>query len=302
MDDQASQRAGHADVALLIETAWRLRHDDTRQARGAATRALALAQARGDAVGTAWASLRLAVCEHILAIEPDAELDRLGHCLALMRALTDAAGEAEALNLLGNALDNRGRHDEALAAHGQCQALREAAGHLDGVAGSLGNRANTLRALGRWAEARQAGEDALRLARRAGQVRAVAYAQVGLGLTELMAGELVAAVGHLELAFAAAARTEDRALECTALTRLAQARLALGAPDQARELLGHAQAMARRTGNVGDAGRVCLVLGLLERACGRDDLAEAHFAAALHEAQRGRDTPLVREVAAARET
>ena len=292
--------AAHADIAQLISRAWRLRHEDTRQARGAAARALDLARVRADAVGAAWAALRLAVCEHILALDQDTELAQLQACVDSMRALRDDAGEAEALNLLGIALSNRGSHEASLQAHRQCCALRQAAGDADGVAGSLGNQATPLRALGRWEEARVVGLDSLRLAQQVGEVRMSAYARAGLGLTELLAGNAVAAIVHLELAFAAAARTEDRALECTALTRLAQARVQLGALDQARELLGHAQAMALRTGNVRDGGRVCLVWGLLERAAGDVDRADAHFAAALHEARRGHDRLLEREVDEAR--
>jgi len=300
MSQQEIRRAAHADIAQLIERAWRLRHDDSRQARGAALRALDLATTRGDPLGAAWATLRLAVCEHILAMEQDDELARLQTCVDEMRLLGESHGEAEALNLLGNTLSTRGDYEASLQAHWQCCALREAAGDAAGVAGSLGNQAIPLRALGRWHEAREAGRNSLRMAQLAGQGSDSAYAHVGLGLTELLAGDPAAAVVHLELAFAAAARTEDRALECTALTRLAQARLQLGAVEPARELLGQAQAIAQRTGNVRDAGRVCLVWGLLERAAGNPAHADAHFAAALHEARRGHDQLLAREVEEAR--
>jgi len=301
MSQQEIRRAAHADIAQLIERAWRLRHDDTRQARGAAVRALDLASVRADPLGMAWAALRLAVCEQILAVEPDTELDRLQHCVQTMRALGDAAGESEALNLLGNALGNRDRNDEALRAHARCQALREALDDVSGVAQSLGNQAQALRALGRWHEAREAGQACLRLARAAGDARAVAYAQVRVGMIELLVGDAAAAAGHFKLAFSAASRTEDRALECTALTRLAQAHVRLGDLTLARELLKQAQVLAHRTGNISDAGRVCLVWGLLEQAQGDADGAAAHFEAALHEARRGADRSLATEVESARD-
>ena len=155
MSQQEIRRAAHADTAQLIERAWRLRHDDSRQARGAALRALDLATTRGDPLGAAWATLRLAVCEHILAIEQDDELARLQTCVDAMRLLGDSHGEAEALNLLGNTLSIRGDHEASLQAHRQCCALRETAGDAAGVAGSLGNQAIPLRALGRWHEARR---------------------------------------------------------------------------------------------------------------------------------------------------
>ncbi|RVT52529.1 hypothetical protein [Rubrivivax albus] len=236
MTDQG-RFAAHADIEPLIVNAWRLRHDDTRQARGMALQALAVAQTRADDRGKAWAALRLTVCNQVMAVEPEAELPRLHECVTAMRALG------------GGACLRRG-----------CA-----------VPGSIG---------------RQRAGHRLRSRR--------------TGLTELLAGDVPTAVRHLELCFAAAVRTEDRALECTALTRLAQARLLLGEVDQARELLGHAQAMARRTGNVRDAGRVCLVWGLLERACGRADRAEVHFEAAMHEARRSHDLSLVSEVESAR--
>ncbi len=301
MADDGTRRSTHEDIAQLIERAWRLRHADTRQARGAAVRALGLATARDDRPGQAWATLRLALCDHILAREPEAELATLQRCIEAMRALGDRAGEAEALNLLGNALGNRGRHEQALATHAQCRALREALGDVGGVALSAGNQAIALRALGRLREARALHEDSLRLARDAGLVRAMAYAEAGLGVTALMDGDPALAVRHLELAFAAASRTEDRALECTALTRLAEARLRLGDTEAARGLLAQAQALAQRTGNVRDAGRVCLVRGLLDRAAGRHAEAAAHFDAAWREAARSHDQPLAQDVQAARD-
>lgn len=300
MGELGPRASPHDDIAQLIDRAWRLRHADTRQARGTALHAQALAAARGDRAGQAWAALRLAVCDHILAREPEAEIERLQACIGAMQALGDAAGEAEALNLLANALGNRGRHADALQAHARCRALREALGDVAGVAGSIGNQAIALRALGRLPEARAHYEDSLRLARSAGLPRAVAYALAGLGMTALEAGAAAAAVVHLEAAFAAAAGTDDRALECTALTRLAQAHLLAGDAGRAGTLLDQAQALAQRVGNVRDAGRVCLVRGLLARATGQVDAAEACFDAALREAARSHDEPLAREVEAAR--
>lgn len=58
------------------------------------------------------------------------------------------------------------------------------------------------------------------------------------------------AVAHCERAFAQVARTEDRALECSALTWLARARALLGQCDVATVLLQHAQVPADR-GSVG---------------------------------------------------
>lgn len=301
MSQQEFRHSAHADIAQLIQRAWRLRHDDTRQARGAAVRALDLAASRDDKLGHAWAALRLGVCDQILATQPATELDRLQHCIEAMRTLGDDAGQAEALNLLGNALDYRGRYEEALHVHARCQTLREALNDGIGVAHSLGNRVQAMLALGRWADARAAGLDCLRLARAAKDDRAVAYALVHQGLIELRTGNAELAASQLALAFSAASRTDDRALECTALTRLAQARVHLGDLTSASGLLAQAQAICRRTGNVFDAGCICMVQGLLAQANGDGRGAAAHFEAAMHKARQCGDKTLETEVERARE-
>lgn len=295
-------RADHPDIERLIDQAWRLRHDDTRRARGMAGRALAMADQRGDAPGKAWASLRVAVCDFILA-EDTGSLERvLWRCVEAMRALDDRPGEAEALNLLGNVLASLSRHDEAMVLHRRCEALRLALGDENGVAGSLNNLAVSLRALGRHDDAASALHDSLRLAAGRGDSVGIAYARVNLGHVEMTRARPATAAREFELGFAAAARTEDRALECTALTGLATARVANGDHAGAREVLAHAQALAQRTGNVRDAARVCLAWARLELAEGRPAAAQPHLQAARQEAERAQDRELLRELQAVAES
>lgn len=291
-------RAAHPDIERLIDQAWRLRLDDTRQARGAAERALTLARTREDRLGQAWAELRLVLCDHILACGVDDIERRLLACIEAMSGVADVRGEAEALNLLGNVLDAQARHAEALEHHGRCRAMRESIGDLAGVCGSLNNGAISLRALGRIDDAQAMLQASLRGAQALGDPRGIAYAEVNLGEIDLMRGHGREALKHHELAFAAAVRTDDRALECTALTGLARARLQLGDLTEARELLGHAQALAQRTGNARDAARVCLAWARVERADRGPAHAEPHLQAALHGARRACDRELEAEVRA----
>jgi tetratricopeptide (TPR) repeat protein len=291
-------RAAHPDIDRLIDQSWRLRLDDTRQARGAAERALALAQARDDRLGQAWAALRLVLCDHMLARDVDGIEPRLQACIEAMNQVADLRGEAEALNLLGTVLDAQARHAEALEHHARCRAMRESIGDMAGVCGSLNNGAVSLRALGRIDEARAMLLASLRGAQAMRDPRGIAYAEVNLGAIDLLCGHGREALKHHELAFAAAVRTDDRALECTALTGLARARLQLGDLAEARELLGHAQALAQRTGNVRDAARVCLAWAQVEHADRGPAHAEPHLAAALHGARHARDPELEAEVTA----
>lgn len=279
-----------ARVRELVALAFRWRHDDSRRALGFALQALVLAETAGDAEGRAWALLRLAVCEMIVG-EPGAEghAAEAAECLA---ALGERAGEAEALNLLGNLRSRAGQYDEAVAVHERCFALREACGDAQGVCGSLNNLGLALREARRHAEARIALQESLALAQGIGDLRGIAYARVNLGRLHLDLGEIVAAVEAFELAFAHVTRTEDRALECSALTGLGSARTHQGRHDDARGLLKHAQTLARRTGNLGDQARVRIALADLEQAQGRLDAAEALLLAALPALQRGGERPL----------
>lgn len=290
------RHSAHADIAQLLERAWKLRHDDTRRARAAAERARVLSLERQDPHGAAFARLRLALCDHVLGSREHDAVARIEDCVAEMQTLGHAEGEGEALNLLANVLASHDRHAEAVDAHQRCEALRREQGDDAGVAASLNNRAVSLRELGRLDEAAGLLRDSLRLARAQGDESGVAYALVNLGVTELARGAARAAETHFVHGFAAATRTDDRALECTALTGLAQSRISLGDVPGARELLAQAQSLARRTGNVRDAARVSLALGLADRADGRLAPAQLHLQAALLQAAQAHDRTLEREL------
>lgn len=288
--------SAHADIAQLLDRAWKLRHDDTRRARAAAERARLLASERQDARGAAFAQLRLALCDHVLGVNEHDAVTRIEGCVAAMQALGDVDGQGEALNLLANVLAGHDRHAEAVDAHQRCEALRRERGDDAGVAASLNNRAVSLRELGRLDEAAALLRDSLHLARGQGDESGIAYALVNLGVTELARGDALAAESQLVHGFAAATRTDDRALECSALTGLAEVRIALGDVPAARQLLAQAQALARRTGNVRDAARVSLALARADRADGQPGSALAHLQAALQQAAHAEDHALARAV------
>lgn len=277
-------------VRELVALAYRWRHDDSRRALGFALQARVLAEAAGDAEGRAWALLRLAVCELILA-EPGAEA-HVREAAASLVALGDRAGEAEALNLLANILGTRGASDESIALHERCFALREACGDIGGAAGSLNNLGVALQEAGRLDDALVALQHSLLLAQSIGAPRGIAYARVNLGRLHLAQDAVLPAIEQFELAFAHVTRTEDRALECSALTGLGSARTRQGRHDDARGLLKHAQTLARRTGNLGDQARVRIALADLEESQGRLDAAEALLLAALPALQRCSERPL----------
>ena len=296
MDALHSAPDSPARVDELNALAYRWRHDDTRRALGFARQALVLAEQLAYPAGRAWALLRVALCEYVLADAARQYENRLGQAIALMRELRDQPGEAEAMNLLANILGSRGEHEAALTLHGRCLALRRAIGHHVGVATSLNNMGLELRKLARTGEALDCLRESLQLALAQGDLRSMAYAHVNLGFVYLELDDPGTAVEHFEQAFARVARTEDRALECSALTGLARARALQGAHDAALELLQHAQALALRTGNVGDQTRVSLAQAAVEQGRGRHASASAHLHAALASLQRTDERALVAEV------
>ena len=165
-----------------------------------------------------------------------------------------------------------------------------------GVATSLNNMGMELRQLARTGEALDCLRESLQLALAQADLRCIAYAHVNLGQVYLALDDAATAVEHFEQAFARVARTDDRALECTALTGLARARALQGAHDGALELLQHAQALALRTGNVGDQVQVNLAQAAVEQGRGRHAPASAHLHAALASLQRADERSLVAEV------
>jgi tetratricopeptide (TPR) repeat protein len=286
----------HATVDALIAAAHRWRHDDTRRALSMAHQALTIAEQIDYARGRAWAQLRVALCELIVADPARRYEQRLGESIALMRELADRAGEAEAMNLLAHLLGARGELAAAATLDRRCAALRRDIGDVAGQAGSLNNLGLNLLAQGCSDEALDCLLESLQLSTLVGDVRGMAYAHAGLGALYVSLEQAAAAVGHYELAFAHVARTDDRALECTALTGLARARSLQGAHDASLGLLQHAQTLAQRTGNVGDHARVNVALATVEQARGHPAAAEPHLHAALRLLERAGDCGLEAEV------
>lgn len=285
--DLVRSAPGTRDRALeLTAQAYRLRHDDTRRALLLAREGLVLAESLGDGPLRAWALLRVAVCELILVDAERRYEDRAQESLALMRQLGDRQGERDALSLLADMLKLRGDVDGALAHYRVCVEISRSGGDRDAEARTLNNLGRLLLDMSRTGEALDCLRQSLQLALTEGNHRSIAYAHVGLGAVFLALDDPSAAVEHLEQAFVRVTRTEDRALECTTLTHLAQARALQGASEEAQELLRHALTLARRTGNVGDLARVSLAQAAVEQGRGRHAAAEPYLHAALTALER----------------
>ena len=277
----------------LTALAFRWRHDDTRRALGLAREALALAETLGDPAVRAWALLRVAVCELILVDAQRIFEDRTLESLALMREIGDLRGEREALSLLANIAQQRGDMDTALAHYRTCTRLARDLADRSAEAATLNNLGNLLLELARTGEALECLRQSLQIALTEGHLISIAHAHVNLGGVFLALDDPGAAVEHFEQAFARVTRTDNRALECSTLTGLAQASALQGAPDEALELLRHAAALALRTGNVGDMARVSLAQAAVEQGRGRHGAAEPYLHAAITALERkGEHLPL----------
>lgn len=286
----------HAHVDALLAAAYRGRHDDTRRALATARQALALAEQAGYVRGRAWALLRVALCECIVADPARHYEQRLGESIALMRDLGELAGEAEAMNLLAHILEARAERDQATALRRRCLELRRQTGDIIGQAGALLNLGHVLLDAGQADEALGCLRESLQLATEAQDHRGLAYAHAGLGRAWAELGDDAAALGQYELAFVYVTRTEDRALECTVLIALGRARAVAGQHGEAMSVLQHAHALALRTGNAGDLARVHHAQAAIEQARGDDAAAEACLHAALHVLLRAEDRALEAEV------
>jgi tetratricopeptide (TPR) repeat protein len=285
-----------ARVDELLGMAYRSRHDDTRKALGFARQAHELSDRTGHAPGRAWALLRMALCEHILADPKRQYEQRLGESIALMRDLGDQAGEAEAMNLLGSILNTRGEHEAALDLYRRCRELRETLGDLSGVTAAMNNVGLTLRMLSRTGEALDWLGRSLEIALAQADTLRIAYAHLNLGEVFLDLDDAATAIEHLEQAFSRVARTEDRALECSILIGLARSRALQGANDAALGLLQHAQGLALRTGNVRDQARVAMAQAAVEQGRGGHAAAEAHLHATLASLRRAEERTLEADV------
>lgn len=285
-----------ARVDELLGLAYRNRHDDTRRALGFARQACDMADRLGYASGRAWARLRMALCEYILADTSRLYEQRLGEAISMMRDLGDRAGEAEAMNLLAGILNTRGEHAAALDLYTRCGQVRESLGDLAGQAAALNNLGLTLRMLSRTGEALDCLRRSLVIAQAQADTLRIAYAHLNLGSVFLDLDDSGTATEHLQQAFASVARTEDRALECSILIGLARAQALRGAHDTALGLLQHAQALALRTGNVSDQAHVALAQAAVEQGRGGHAAAEAHLHATLASLHRADERVLEADV------
>jgi diguanylate cyclase (GGDEF)-like protein len=279
-------------VDALIAQAWECRHQDVPQAQSLLQTAAQLAQRIDHQQGLAYTMLRLALCDYMRREDALGMEMRLQQALSLMRSLGDTAGEAEALNLLGNVLTTQARFEEGIATHQLALALRRRLGNLEGEAGSLNNIALALRHQGQPAEALEHLLQSQAVARTAGDFTAQAYAQVNVGSTLLELADPAAALDALDRALELVRATSDRALECTTQTQRGLALGQLNRRDEALSALEKAMALARRTGNRGDLTRVHLALGQVLMDVDETAAAQGHLRTALEGARGGGDLAL----------
>lgn len=249
------------DVDAWLAQAHACRHANVRRSHALVRRAYDAARRIDYQRGVAYGLLRLALCEHMLREDPDRVEQRLQQATALMRALGDLAGEAEALNLQASVLSNQARHDAALQRFQAALELRCTLDDREGQAITLNNIGLTLRRQGRLTEALESLLTGLALAQSIDAAIPCAYAEVNIAAVLADLGDMQGAVEHYRRCLDHVGPTEDRALECTALTGLAEALAAAGQRREAVACLQAAHALAEQTGNVGDRTRLQLAWG-----------------------------------------
>jgi len=143
------------------------------------------------------------------------------------------------LGLIGVALKNLGRYEEALAHYDEALALNRAHGRLSVEAGSLMRPANLLRNMGRLAEAQSLLQEGLAVVRAAGAVAEEPYFLVNLALVHESLGDFDAAFAWSQQAVPSARQHGEPSILAASLLARARAAASLaraGRPTPARPL------------------------------------------------------------------
>lgn len=253
---------------------------------------------------------------------------RSREALALQTRLGNRAGIAEVTNNLGMLAEEKGEIAEALGHYRQALQLRKELGDERALAESYANVAFADYLLGRYDDSLLYGEQALALQRRNGDrfgallvSQTIGACQLDQGLFQeatkifvealeegrsLDAGQAVAAaqgqlgrVAHAQGRFAAAfasygaaltqlAELDDRRGQIEMTLHQADAFLAIGRPDAARERLERVSAWGRDGISLEQQSRLAVLQGEERLAQGDRAGAEARFMAALEAARRSR--------------
>jgi tetratricopeptide (TPR) repeat protein len=286
-------------VDTLNAQAFACRHEDARRALALCQQACTMATRIGYPRGLAYARLRLALLEYMLGQAPEIYSEHLAQSLAAMRELSDVAGEAEALNLQGNIFATLGESARALRAHDKALALRRAIGDSDGEAASLNNIGVSLRDQMRLTDALEVLLQSHALARTSTSTGAplrIAYAQLNIAHTLIALGSAAEAEPRLREVIEIAQTTQDRGVECSALTALGEALHRLKQHDAAAACLHSAMRLAEQTSNAGDQAQVQRVMAIAALAQGDWAAAQTQLSAALSITQRRLEDGVVIEL------
>ena len=255
-----------ARVDALNTEAHRLRQADTRAALALAQEAVAAALRIDYQHGAATALLRVATCQHLLAIEPEQCLAHLNQCLGRFEALGDPVGESEAANLLANVHAARNEHGPALDLYQRSLALRRALSDRIGEAGALNNMGLVHRRMAQFPEALKYLLMSLEVAEDAGDPRATAYALTNIGGVLADLGDTTHAMQYHLRGLGLIRQTAVRAHEGSALCSLGRLLTQTGHHAEALEHLQQALQLAQKGGHLGDTGEALLGLALVHQA------------------------------------
>lgn len=263
-----------ARIDALNAQAQQRRHQDPQAALALAQAALAAAMRIDYQHGVAHALLRVALCQHTMAVTPAERcLAQLTQCLGVFEALGDTWGEAEAAHLLANVHAARNDHEPALDLYQRGLALRRKLGDRVGEAGALNNMGLVHRRMAQFPEALKHLLMSLEVAEASGDQRAEAYALTNIGGVLADLGDSTYAMQYHLRGLALIRQTGDRAHEGSALCSLGRLLAQTGHHAEALEHLQQALQLAQRCGHLADTGEA--LLGLAQVHQERHDHARA---------------------------
>lgn len=267
------------DIDALLERAYALRSQDSRQMLALAEEAQAQAEHLGDAARSASALLHAAMARNGLADYP-AALELARSAAIRFAQLGDGDNEGRALNSVGNALWRLGDFAGAQSHYETSLGLARKLGNLQREASVLNNLGNVAADQGHYPEAMQFYLDSMEVATRAGDKEHAHTVLNNLGETYEKLGDLAEALeSHLECQ----RQIPDSDHAAAALSKYNIGRLyyKLGDPDSG---LAHFQESLRLSRIIGNRHYESLALssiGEIEEQLGRHDGARHYYEEAI---------------------
>ncbi|HEX6536793.1 MAG TPA: tetratricopeptide repeat protein [Gemmatimonadaceae bacterium] len=195
--------------------------------------------------------------------------------LELAYAAGDLIAVARVMNNLGAIANVKGEGERALGFYGLALPAYERLEVMLGQAETHHNIAITYRDMRCYPQAEHHERRALALARDARDPRVEQMARVGLAELALLRGNARGADGEATRAAVACASAPDPIGEADALRVVGEARAAIGARDEALDVLERAVALARRHGHSLIESEALRARAHLFAACGLDSAARA---------------------------